>query len=381
LLYAPSNILHVTDQPSAGVLAFLALATRELVEAGVQQTVLHGQRSDATPIERYFHPQVRLVSMERPSGASPFKPLDAFRAALCHELSSQRCDAVHLHAPRAGWMGRAVLSGVGGHPPVYYSPHGLRHLNRERPLTAAWASMMERLAGLSAFRPVACSLGEARELERLTHRTVAVLENPVDSAFFGVERLPDAQPRVITVGRACEQKGADVFAELAARFHFVGENVRFVWVGAGDARCEQELKAAGVEVTGWLDADDVRAQLARAHLYVQTSRWEGMSLSVLQAMAVGLPCVVTDVVGNRDAITHERTGLLAGDLSSLAVQVKQLLEEGDRARRLGDAAREEARQRFHATRFRRALLSLYRLEGELLPASPRAGGALDTALP
>jgi glycosyltransferase involved in cell wall biosynthesis len=106
-----------------------------------------------------------------------------------------------------------------------------------------------------------------------------------------------------------------------------------------------------------------------------------MSLSVLQAMAVGLPCVVTDVVGNRDAITHERTGLLAGDLSSLAVQVKQLLEEGDRARRLGDAAREEARQRFHATRFRRALLSLYRLEGELLPASPRAGGALDTALP
>lgn len=376
LLYAPSNILHATDQPSAGVLAFLALATRELTEAGVQQTVLFRPQNDPSAIAPHFHPQVRLVQIAEPMRRRPTRPLNSLRVALCHELSARAYGAVHLHAPRAGLLGRAILSGVSGHPPVYYSPHGLRNLNRDRPLAGAASALMERFAALSAFRPVACGLSEARELERLTHRTVAVLENPVETAFFEVPRVPDEQPRVITVGRVCEQKGADLFAELAARFHFAGEPVRFVWVGAGDGGCERMLKAAGVEVTGWLDAAAVQSQLARAHVYVQASRWEGMALSLLQAMAVGLPCVVTDVVGNRDTITHERTGLLASDLSSLAMQVKQLLEQPRQARQLGDAAQDEARQRFHPTRFRRALLSLYRLEGDSV-CSPR--GTLDTA--
>jgi glycosyltransferase involved in cell wall biosynthesis len=154
--------------------------------------------------------------------------------------------------------------------------------------------------------------------------------------------------------------------------------LRFVWVGAGDAHSEQVLRAAGVEVTGWVDSGRVRAHLAQAHAYVQTSRWEGMSLGVLQAMAAGLPCVVTDVVGNRDAITHEQTGLLARDVSGLALQLKTLLDQPQRAQALGEAAKREAQQRFHATRFRQSLLSLYRLEGRRVPAAPR--GALDTAV-
>jgi len=168
----------------------------------------------------------------------------------------------------------------------------------------------------------------------------------------------------VTVGRACEQKGPTQFAELAARFHYAGEPVRFIWVGAGDPRHEQVLRAAGVEVTGWVSQDEVRAQLSRAHVYVQTSYWDGMPLSVLQAMAVGLPCVVTDVVGNRDAVSHGATGLLARDVSSLAVYVKSLLDQPQRARDLGDLAQREARQRFHPQRFGHALLSLYRLGAE-----------------
>jgi glycosyltransferase involved in cell wall biosynthesis len=376
LLYAPSNILHATDRPSAGVLAFLALATRELSEAGVQQTLLFRPQGDPSAMVPHFHPRVRLVQIAEPIRQRPSRSLNSFRVALCRELSAHPCGAVHLHAPRAGLIGRAILSGVSGHPPVYYSPHGLRNLNRERSFAGAASALMERLAALSACRPVACGLSEARELERLTHRTVAVLENPVDSAFFEVPRVPDLQPRVITVGRACEQKGADLFAELAARFHFAGEPVRFVWVGAGDTGCERMLKAAGVEVTGWLDTAAVQSQLARAHVYVQASRWEGMALSVLQAMAVGLPCVVTDVVGNRDAIAHEKTGLLASDLSDLATQVKQLIDQPRLAQLLGDAARIEAQQRFHPRRFRSSLLSLYRLQSGSVH-SP--SGALDSA--
>lgn len=375
MLHAPSNILHATEQMSAGVLAFLALATRELVGAGVQQTVIYRCDGDDSVAGR-FDPQVRLVPVPSAASSSPWARLGALRIALCREMSARSYDAVHLHAARAGLLGRAILSGVAGHPPVYYSPHGLRSLNRDHRVAAAFAGLAERVAAITPCRPVGCGRGEARELERLTHRTAAVLENPVDAAFFDVPRRPDARPRVVTVGRACQQKGADWFAELAARFYFAGESVQFVWVGAGDSTSEEGLRAAGVEVTGWVSSDEVTAQLARANVYVQASRWEGMALPLLQAMAMGMPCVVTDVVGNRDAISDGKTGLVARDLSALAVQVKSLLDDAGLAQALGEAARVEARQRFHPLRFRRSLLSLYRL-ADGLARSPH--GALDTA--
>ena len=378
MLQTPSNILHATERLSAGVLAFLAMATRELIAAGVQQTVLYRPQGDADSLAGWFDPQVRLVPVACDAGAAPWARINALRIALCQELSARPYDAVHLHAAGAGLLGRTILSGVAGHPPIYYSPHGLRSLNHDHPISSALSGLAERVGGLSACRPVACSRGEARELQRLTHRTAAVLENPVDATFFDVPRTPDVQPRVITVGRACEQKGADRFAELAARFHFAGESVRFVWVGAGDDTSEQALRAAGVEITGWLGPGDVQAQLARAHVYVQASRWEGMALPLLQAMAVGLPCVVTDAVGNRDTIAHGTTGLVARDLSSLALHLKSLLVEPQRAQALGEAAQLEARQRFHPSQFRRSLLSLYRLADVRAPAP---SGALDTATP
>ncbi|MCW5659631.1 MAG: glycosyltransferase [Burkholderiaceae bacterium] len=371
------QVLHATEHLAAGVLAFLLLATRELVQAGVQQTLVYSRRHD-TPddVGAQFDPRVRLVEVNggAPAGdrwGGHWSFLRALREALCEELRTHRYDAVHLHAARAGLVGRLGLGRQpAATPPLFYSPHGLATLNRQRPLLGAMSSLAERVAGFRDCHPVGCGHGEARELERLTRRSAAVLENPVHEAFFDVQRRPDATPRVVTVGRACEQKGPTQFAELAARFHYAGEPVQFVWVGAGEPQVEQMLRAVGVEVTGWVGQDEVRAQLARARVYVQTSHWEGMPLSVLQAMAAGVPCVVTDVVGNRDAVTHGATGLLARDVSGLAVYVKSLLEQPQRARELGAAAQREARQRFHPERFRHALLSLYRF-GAPDPRAPQ----------
>jgi glycosyltransferase involved in cell wall biosynthesis len=359
------KVLHATEHLAAGVLAFLVLATRELARAGVVQTLVYSRhRETPDDVRSLFDPQVRLLEIDSPDTRGHWAFLRALRQALHTELNTQRYDAVHLHAAKAGLVGRLALGGTSV-PPLYYSPHGLSSFNHQRPWAGAMAGLLERVAGLGTCCSVACGHGEAMELQRLTRREAAVLENPVDEAFFDVHRAPDARrPVVVTVGRACEQKGPTRFAELAARFHYADEPARFVWVGAGDAHYEQVLRAAGVEVTGWVSQDEVRAQLARAHVYVQTSHWEGLPLSVLQAMAAGVPCVVTDVVGNRDAVMHGCTGLLARDVSSLAVYVKSLLDQPQRANHLGESAQREARQRFHPQRFRHSLLSLYRLGAE-----------------
>ena len=113
--------------------------------------------------------------------------------------------------------------------------------------------------------------------------------------------------------------------------------------------------------TGWLDRAGVQKLLSQARVYVQTSRWEGMPLSVLQALAAGVPCVVTDAVGNRDAVRQGITGFVAKKPEEALVCLRRLLQDEALWQRFSSAAREDATRRFSSASFRARLLKLYRL--------------------
>jgi glycosyltransferase involved in cell wall biosynthesis len=149
------------------------------------------------------------------------------------------------------------------------------------------------------------------------------------------------------------------------------------------------LRAAGVQVTGWVEAEEVRRWMARASVYVQVSRWEGMPMAVIQAMAAGLPCVVTDVVGNRDTVVDGETGFVVSGIDEIAAHVELLLREPALRHAMEGPARATAARRFGRQRFREALISLYDLRSTperpdtihwaasaLLPDAP-AGAAQD----
>src|SRR5688572_29443072 len=139
----PRHVLHATEHLAAGVLAFLALATRELVRAGVHQTLVYSRR-DETPADvgALFDPHVRLVEIDGPRRRGRWALLRALRQALRNELQRQRYDAMHLHAANAGLVGRVALGApASALPPIFYSPHGLASFNRQRPLAGAMAGL------------------------------------------------------------------------------------------------------------------------------------------------------------------------------------------------------------------------------------------------
>jgi glycosyltransferase involved in cell wall biosynthesis len=355
------HVVHVTECLAGGTLGFLERAMHELDDMGFEQTLVYGVRSD-TPknvLER-LPARVRALPLPAAHGIH-----SAFVQGLGQQLKialGERVPAVvHLHSSKAGFAGRWVMrqlqrEGVR----CLYSPHGLSFLNKRKRLASMLFYWLEWLGvQMTPFQAVGCGRGEGDLLERLTHRPAFILENPVADAFFEIQRAPIMPPMVISIGRACEQKAPEVFAELAVRAHIEELNVRFVWVGSGDPNHESMLRAAGVTVTGWVDAQEVQRYLSQCSVYVQTSRWEGMPLSVLQAMAAGVPCVVTDVVGNRDAITHAKTGLIGADTSALMRNIVTLLEHPALAEKFGKAARENARERFGRERFRQQLRELY----------------------
>ncbi len=380
LAIAGDGVLHVSGGLASGALSFLEQATHEMVRAGVPQTLMFSRRPD-TPVgvESRFDPRVRLIELPSPRDGA-WRYYRQLRDRLRQEIAQHHYTAVHMHSSRAGFMGRLALARQ-TRPPLFYSPHGLSFLDRRFVVPSLAFAALERLAARVESTLVGCSEGEAELLRSVGGRAVRVVENTVPDAFFAIQRRPIKPPVVMTMGRVCRQKGPEFFAELAARFHLAEVSATFVWVGNGDPASEAMLRSAGVKVTGWMSPEQVREQLSQASVYVQTSLWEGMPLLVLQALASGLPCVVTDVVGNRDAVQQGITGYVARHPEALAMCVRRLLVDAALYARMSRAARADARERFTGQNLRRSLLRLYGLpdtyslaEGDMAPPEP-AGSA------
>ena len=79
-------------------------------------------------------------------------------------------------------------------------------------------------------------------------------------------------------------------------------NLQFIWCGDGELRAE--LTSPNIKCTGWMERKELEIYLANADIYLSTSLWEGMPLSVLEAMSIGLPVVLSDCVGNRDLVEN-----------------------------------------------------------------------------
>ena len=136
-------------------------------------------------------------------------------------------------------------------------------------------------------------------------------------------------------------------------------------VGDGPERpaLEVAIAAAGLGEAVWLAGDrvDVPALLGAMDLFLLPSLGEGISNTVLEAMAAGLPVIATHVGGNPELVIEGETGHLVpvGDPAALAAAVLPLLDDPARRRAFGEAARQSVRERFDWPRTVAGYLAVY----------------------
>lgn len=143
--------------------------------------------------------------------------------------------------------------------------------------------------------------------------------------------------RILFVGRFAKQKDPILFVKSINLLINMRNNLKnkidVLMIGDGYLRpiVERYIKEFGlknvIKILGWMNDTDVSEILAQADILVNTSRVEGFSLAVLQAMASGLAVVATNVPGNREVVQHGVTGLLAspGSASELASAICSLI--------------------------------------------------------
>jgi glycosyltransferase involved in cell wall biosynthesis len=276
-------------------------------------------------------------------------------------------DLVHLHSAKAGLAGRLALR---GHRPTIYQPHAWSFDAVSGPVRAT-ALAWERAAGRWAH--VLLCVSEAERQRGTTHGIDGpwrVIENGVDLDTFAVADVVaraaaradlglGAGPLVVCVGRLTRQKGQDV---LVAAWPQVRERVpdaEVALVGRGpDRERLAARKAPGVRLVG--QRSDVTSWLAAADVVAVPSRWEGMSLAVLEAMAVGRSVVATDAPGAREALGGEAGAVVPlADPSALAAALATRLLDRPRADAEGAAGRRRAEARFELRRSAAAVAAMY----------------------
>lgn len=383
------DVVHVTQALKAGLRRYIVDLALELQARGVAQALIHSPlvTDPATAPALAALRAHGIATIELPMVRELAPAQDAISAArLRRVLRRLRPRVLHLHSSKAGGIGRlAAAASPALSMGVVYTPNASA-ANLGRRYVAA-----ERLLGwLRTDRIVAVSASEHAELARLgvvapgklvrVDTGVCIDEIRARAAGPLPAGLPAGRRLIVAAGRLTAQKNPELLVAASRLVAAAHGDAHFVWAGDGELResTERELAAAGIgdrwTFVGALE--NPYPLLAAAEVVVLPSRYEGLPLVLLEAMALGRPIVATDVTGSRDAVAPGHTGELVppGDAGALAAAIGRILADEALAARYGAAAMRRADERHTRARMGAEMLEVYRAAA---PGFRRAGAAAD----
>ena len=304
----------------------------------------------------------RVIAIPFVRRLSPLAHIRAFQS-LVAILRAEKPDVVHAHMPISGFLAR-LAARVAGVPRIAYTCHGFlfNHASSSLPRRAL-SFIMEWTAGRVTDVFLTVSEAEARDARRLHIAPLAeAVRNGRDPAVFrpdlsarerirGELGVPEDRVVIMAVSRLVWHKG---YPELAAAMRMVPEAE--LWVAGERLDSDRGADMAALLGSAGLGCRlrmlgyraDIPALLAAADIFTLPSRFEGLPMSVIEAMLTGLPVVATNVRGPAEQVVDEVTGLSvpAGDQVALGSALGRLVRDPELRARMGQAGRQRALERY-----------------------------------
>jgi glycosyltransferase involved in cell wall biosynthesis len=309
-------------------------------------------------------PFVALQHVRRP--LSPREDLRGLRE-LVRLIRRVRPDVVHANSSKAGVLGRlaAALTGV---PVRLFTVHGWAFKAHSGLAAKAylWADRAMRPLTTRTICVARSELAAGVRARTCRADATVVIRNGVrlDRPRRRHPAVADGPATVLAVGRLREPKDFLTLVRATAQLPAGSARVLIVGDGPDRAAIDHEVSRLGLRDTVELlgERADVAELLAGSDVFVLPSRSEGMPMSVLEAMAAGLPVVASAVGGVPELVRDGETGTLVapGDPGALAGALGALVADPAQRTRLGAAARTRAEAEFGIEACRQAHVDLYR---------------------
>jgi glycosyltransferase involved in cell wall biosynthesis len=298
---------------------------------------------------------------------------------LLRHLRAHPYDVVHTHTSKAGFVGR-IAARLAGVPVVIHTVHGFAFHEQSSWKLVAFYGLLETIAAWFCDAIVTVSHYHrdwALRLHVSSNQKLRAIPNGIDEArLYSHATAPDFRRRIgtsqgcltiVTHGRLAEDKGLEYLLAALPRLKSRLEcEFKLVLVGDGPHRGELETLASRLGISDSVVFDgfqsDIGSILAGADLVVLPTLKEGLSISLLEAMAAGRAIVATDIGSNLEATDQGKCALMVPirDADALAAAIEHLSNNPESAHILGQAARSRFLATFSESRMLDAYKRLYK---------------------
>lgn len=309
------KILHLVEAFGGGVYTYMkGLANRTCDEYDI--VIAYSKRAQ-TP-ENFmdeFDKRIKFVEVKnfsRSIGMQDFKALSEVRDTI----KKEKPDIVHLHSSKAGVIGRLAIKNK--NIKVFYTPHGYSFFKKDdSKLKRAMYKSIEKVVATynKDCITIACSEGEYNQAKEIS-RNCEYVNNGINTEHIDryVSRNNDAckiksdKLKIGAIGRIDTQKNPQLFNQIAEKF----PDIDFIWIGDGNQR--DLLKSENIKITGWLKNDKAIEQIADCDVFLLPSLWEGLPMSLLEAMYMQKVCIVSNISGNNNVIKNGINGFICENI-------------------------------------------------------------------
>jgi len=323
-------------------------------------------------------PATRAAGVDWTELAGP--PHFAFRIAwkLSRLLKRTHIDCIHAHGTQP--LVYALIGGMGRSTPIVFTKHNsyedLDFFIRRPFFNSLACSRVSAFVGVSEAATALLRTVFKPAAERCLTQINGTAPLP-DAALRDWSDQASTRPILATVCRLSPEKDLATMLHALAKVRTAVPGAELWLIGDGPERealtaltAELGLQKA-VQFMGF--QQHVPELLQQAQVFVNSSLTEGISISILEAMSVGLPVVATAVGGTPSIVHEKRTGLLVPprDPDALAQALVKLLRDRAMCQEFGQAARNDVQRLWSLDRMAERYLQLYR---QAIPAAPRHGG-------
>ncbi len=322
------KILFIVEAMGGGVFTYIVDLSNLLINDFDIYIAYAIRNQTPQDFQDYFDKRIHLIKVEhftRRVGINDLKAFFEIRK-IANAISP---DIIHLHSSKAGVLGRWAFNGK--KIPLFYTPHGYSFLmNSQGVVKRGFYKFIEKLSGKRICTTISCSEGEYREAMKVTRDAVCI-QNGINTSQL--QKTIDETERtehdftVFTLGRICNQKNPTLFNEIAMKM----PNVKFVWIGDGELK--NQLTSTNIVVTGWVARDLAIKYAVNADVFLLPSLWEGLPISLLEAMFMEKLCIVSNIIGNRDVIQNGLNGYVCNNINEYVKCINGELDLGKQARK------------------------------------------------
>lgn len=328
------------------------------------------------------------VAVGLPRDLKPFQMVSSVFEMAAY-MRRERIEIVHTHCAMPGLLGRiaAFLAGV---PTIVHTMHGFDLAGSPRgSLLTRLYNLTEKACGRVTRMMLSQNRADVetiRELKLVPPDRLRFIGNGINLQQFrpmAKTKTPSAEIMILCTARFEPVKNHTMLFDAIRKVKQSGKRIRLRLVGAGHLREDYERRCAELGIADVVEflgyRDDMPELLAQTDISVLTSIDEGIPRAMLEAMAMRVPTVATNVVGTKETVVDGTTGFLVplNDVDALADRLIRLIDDPALRERMGEAGRSRVEAEFDEDKIVDALAGIYR---ELLAAPNRVPDASVTSI-